>query len=65
MLALFVLGATFVGSILFLYGDKLLVLTNQVDIYHVVTGQPIDDDDDSSNTDHCSEPSSYDSSDDS
>lgn len=44
---------------------KVACLVDRVDIYHLITGQPLDeeDDDDRSHTDRCSEPSSSTSSD--
>lgn len=50
------LACMLVSSMLFFYGDKMLQLSNEVDIYHALTGQPIDAD--CSDTDECSESSS-------
>ena len=61
MLGVLLLIGIFGGSFLVLYNaEDIAPYVNRLDIYHVITGQPIDDDD-SSQTDRCSEPSSYES----
>lgn len=59
--ASFLSGALFVGSMLFfsmlfLYGDKLAIVTDEI-LSHLATRQPIDDDEGSTTTEKCSEPS--------